>query len=480
MVCIMRLNERVFPYILFILIIVVNIWLSVSNALFLEHEEVNRFPHAKGYVSDEVWYVNAARNILRNIFNSMPNIDKPKATLIYTSNEDLQRAKSLASLYNINIIYESFTKINAIYVESKDYNNIKVFANKTNTIDVIYGWILADSGDINKYMNFEHPPTAKYLIALMMLFEDRPFFWRVPSIIMGVIVTLMTYFITYTISKSREISLIASAFVAVDPMTRFLSSIAILDIYVAAFTLIAIYLALKDRLKEAALVLGIASTFKFTALIAFVPLLFLYIKYVMRKTTRFLDVLSASIEYLFLVILSFVFFQILFSLPIIIKIGLSNWFTESILKALSWHLTIKCVGTDCPVASTPWDWFFGLNSFPLYVDSHGKVMYATGFIPAYTVSFVLMFLTLPYRKYNTISRDAWYIPFGLFLGYCLLWLAGSRTQYSFYAIQLTAPIYIFLVIQLYEYLNRDKITLTLNAWKTILIYLWNALTAIFR
>ncbi|MEM4627164.1 MAG: hypothetical protein QXX37_02625, partial [Ignisphaera sp.] len=236
----------------------------------------------------------------------------------------------------------------------------------------------------------------------------------------------------------------------------------------AAFTLIALYLALKNRLKEAALLLGLASTFKFTALIAFIPLLFIYIRNLTKRTTRFLDILSASLEYLILTILSFVFFQILLSVPIIIKIGIDAWFNESVFKAISWHLSTKCIGAECPIASAPWDWFFGLNSFPLYIDSHGKALYAMGFVPAYAISFVLLFFTLPYRKYNTISRDAWYMPLGLFIGYTILWMAGSRTQYSFYAIQLTAPIYIFLVIQLYEYLNRENIALTLNAWKEVL------------
>ncbi|MEM0227718.1 MAG: glycosyltransferase family 39 protein [Ignisphaera sp.] len=477
----MKLNEKVVPMLLLTVVVSINILFSISNALFLEQEEISRFPHAKGYVSDEVWYVNSARNILRNVFGCIPRMDVPKATLIYVQKEDLQKAKSMASLYGVNIVYDSFIKINALYVEATNRNSIELFAKQTGAIDTIFGWIIGDSSDINKYMNYEHPPTAKYLIALMLLaLGDRPLFWRIPSIIMGAIVTLMTYLIVYVISKSKEAGLIASALVAVDPMTRYLSSIAILDIYVAAFTLIALYLALKNRLKEAALLLGLASTFKFTALIAFIPLLFIYIRNLTKRTTRFLDILSASLEYLILTILSFVFFQILLSVPIIIKIGIDAWFNESVFKAISWHLSTKCIGAECPIASAPWDWFFGLNSFPLYIDSHGKALYAMGFVPAYAISFVLLFFTLPYRKYNTISRDAWYMPLGLFIGYTILWMAGSRTQYSFYAIQLTAPIYIFLVIQLYEYLNRENIALTLNAWKEVLTHLWNAIISVFR
>ncbi|MCS7111366.1 MAG: glycosyltransferase family 39 protein [Ignisphaera sp.] len=477
----MRLSEKILSPILLIVIILINVWLSASSALYLEQEESSRFPHAKGYVSDEVWYVNAARNILRNIFRLTPKIEKPKATLVYAQKDGVEKAKLVAPIYNINVIYDSFMKINALYVEAINYNSIEIFAARSNATDIVYGWILGDSTDINKYMNYEHPPSAKYLIALMMLiFGDRPLFWRIPSIIMGVVITLLSYLITYAILRSREVSLIASAFVAVDPMIRHLSSIAILDIHVAAFTLIAIYLALRNKLKEALLVLGFASTFKFTALTAFIPLLFIYIRDFMRRSTKFLDVLSASIEYLFLAILSFVFFQILLSVPIIIKTGINAWFSESVLKAISWHLSLKCIGAECPTASAPWDWFFGLNSFPLYIDTHGRVLYAAGFVPAYAISFVLLLFTLPYRKYSTASRDAWYVLLGLFIGYCVLWIAGSKTQYSFYAVQLTAPIYIFLIIQLYEYLDRERIALTLKAWREVFAQIWSSVIVIFR
>jgi len=472
-------------YIILIVILLVGVYLYAQQALYFEQEELSRFDQgAKGYVSDEVWYVDAARNLLRKVFGLTPRLERPRATLVYSSNDALQKALNIAPGYGIKVFSNRFSKINAIYVEANSIELLEYFARETNATDIVYGWILGDAENINNYLNVEsHPPTAKYLIALVMyLFGDRPFLWRIPSIAMGFLTILFSFLVTHEITKSYELALIVSALVAVDPLTKIMSSIALLDIFVAAMTLIAIYIALRDHLKEAVVFMGFASTFKFTALLAFIPLLFLYIRDIVRKySSKFSFVFFESIGYLMLAILSFIFFQLLISIPIIIRLGLGEWLKQSIFIAISWHLSVKCTGPTCPIASTPWEWFFGINSFPIYVDpKQGSTIVAQGLVPAYVICFVLMFFTIPYRKIDNQSRTAWYLIIGLFLGYTLLWILGSRTQYSFYAVQLTPFIYIYLVIQIYEFLNRENIIIALRSWKEILEALWNAVLAIFK
>jgi len=469
--------------VLLILILAIGTYLYIQQALYFENIEISRFSQgAKGYVSDEVWYVDAARNLLRKIFGLMPRLEKPRATLIYPSDYLLQKAIEIAPSYGVEVSSNRFSKISAIYVEANSVEAIEDFAKASNAIDIVYGWILGDAENINNYLNLEHPPTAKYLIALVMyLIGDRPFLWRIPSIIMGFLIILFSFLVTYEITKSYELALIVSALVAVDPMTKVMSSIALLDIFVAAMSLITIYIALRGHLKEAVVFMGFASTFKFTALLTFIPLLFLYIKNVVKKyTSKFSFVFFEAVGYLLLAILSFVFFQLLVSIPIIIKLGLGEWLKSSIFGAITWHLSTKCTSPGCPIASAPWEWFFGINSFPLYIDPNQGTIVAQGLVPMYIICFVLMFLTIPYRKIDTQSRTAWYLVIGLFLGYTLLWFLGSRTQYSFYAVQLTPFIYIYLVIQIYEFLNRENVIIALRSWKEILDVLWNAVVTIFK
>ncbi|MEL9939473.1 MAG: glycosyltransferase family 39 protein [Ignisphaera sp.] len=462
---------------LLIIITAVHIYLTTMQALNFEREELQRFySGAKGYVSDEVWYVDAARNILRKVFGLEPKqIGGCNATIVYPTKDDALKAASIAPQYGVSVVTTSFNKINAIYVHAKDGDTIKRFADATSASDVVYGWILGDAEGINNYLNLEHPPMAKYIIAIFMaLLGDRPIYWRIPSIIMGSLTVIISFLIVKKLTKSNELGLIVAAAIAVDPMMRNLASIALLDIYVAMSTALAILLAVNERYKESIIALGFASTFKFTALLAFLPILLLYINSLVRNgERRFIKIFSRFVDLFILMLLSFIFFQLVVSIPIIFKFGLSTWINQSVLGAISWHLRVKCVGSGCPIASTPWEWFFGLNSFPLYIYPTGVTVYAQGFVPAYALSFILLILTIAYRGFDSASKKPWLILTGFVLAYVMLWLAGSRSQYSFYAVQITPYIYIYLLTQLYEYVWRDAIAKTFEAWKKVFENTWH-------
>ncbi len=462
--------------------IAINVALSTMQALHFEQQEVAKIAAgAKGYVSDEVWYVDAARNILRKIFGLMPRMTVPSATLVYSNDSLVIEAKSLAPRYGIRIVSDSYTKISALYVEANSIEAIEEFAKATGAADIVFGWMLGDAQGINEYLNLEHPPMVKYIIALtMLLLGDRPFFWRIPSIVMGALLVFFSFLIALEISKSENLAIIAATLVAVDPLVRNLASLALLDIYVATFTALALLIAIRGRLKEGALLIGFASTFKFTALLAIVPLILLAIKRVAQSTRKFINALLDSVYYLLLTILAFAFFQVLVSAPLILYLGFDNWIQNSILGAISWHLSVKCTGSGCPPASAPWDWFFGINAFPLYIED-SRTIAAAGLVPLYIVAFVLMIVVPPYlARLKPRSRDAWLLLVGLFLGYVALWLAGSRTQYSFYAVQLAPYIHIFIVAIGFELLDREKLVELFRSWLDLLAYLWGALLQLFE
>jgi len=474
--------DRYIELAILILILVTYTYLTVTQAINLENEEIRRFQMgAKGYVSDEVWYVDAARNILRRVFGLEPKRAgfTYNATLVYSTREEVVKALTYAQVYGVTIVNTLFSNLSAIYVSAKSRESIEAFGKATNAIDIVFGWMLGDAVGINNYLNLEHPPMSKYLIALTMLvLGDRPFYWRVPSIVMGMLVVILTFITAKRIIGNMEISLIVMAIAAVDPLIRNLASVALLDIYTTAFTLLAIFLAVSKKYKESLLMLGFASTFKFTALLAFTPILLLYIgELVRRGINRAREVLIEIVELFLLTVTSFLFFQMLTSIPIILRIGFSSWFQQSIFGAISWHLSVKCVGGKCPIASAPWDWFFGINSFPLYVYSDGITLYAQGLVPTYMLSFILMIFTFAYRFQDarSISKKPWMIFCGLFISYMLLWVAGAKTQYSFYAVQLAPFIHIYLITQIYEFLNRNSIINVLIAWKKAFELLWKGL-----
>lgn len=467
-------------------IIAVATYLYYSMAQQFETLELRGYPNNKGYVSDEVWYVNSARNILRKIFGFEPRLDKPKATVIFSSYSDLYQAKASAVNYGVEVVADEnyFPKMKSednkyvLYVEAVSKENIESFAKAFNAVDVVYGWIIGDAKGINDYLNLEHPPLAKYIIALTMAtIGDRPVYWRIPSIAMGVAMVVLTFLIVYEVTKIPELGLIASAAAAVDPMTKVMSSIAMLDIYVSTFTVLALYLAVKGKFKEASLTLGLGSTVKFSTLIAAVPLLFIYMNHLFKKGYRIKQVIEEVVYYIVLIALSFVFFQILLATPLIIKLGPHTWLDQGLFGAIQWHLSVKCVGEQCPQSSAPWEWFLGINSFPVYAS---PLIYAQGFAPAYTIAFFLMILAIPSMVYDRPTRTVWYMVTGVFLGYVAIWVLGGRTQYSFYAIQLTPLVYSYLIVQVYELIRRENLEKTLNSWKNVLVELIKILFSIFR
>ena len=122
--------------------------------------------------------------------------------------------------------------------------------------------------------------------------------------------------------------------------------------------------------------------------------------------------------------------------------GISSWFNAAVINTIQWHLKVKCVGAHCPISSAPWDWFIGLNSFPLYTYPDGTALYARGFYPLWLASLILLVLHMPLarERYKGYSVTSLFYAC-TFVGYILIWVLGARTQYSFYAVHLTPLIY---------------------------------------
>lgn len=93
-----------------------------------------------------------------------------------------------------------------------------------------------------------HPPAGKWFIAAgIKLFGDRPFGWRFFGAVFGVIGVLVMYLIGLRLWRSPWWAALAASFLALDGLWFVLSRTAMLDIYVSAWFLTAVWLVLKDR-----------------------------------------------------------------------------------------------------------------------------------------------------------------------------------------------------------------------------------------
>jgi len=439
----------------------------------------------KGYVSDEVWYVSSARNILEKIHHIKPKIssDKYGASIVYggrinkTIVSNIIRAKNL----DVNIVDTKYYKINVIYVESNNSRDIEILINELNktgnVYDVVWGWRLADAEGINNYLNLEHPPLGKYMImASMMLIGDNPISWRIPVIIAGVLTVFFTFLASLKLIGNEWVSLVIALLTASDPITRALSSISLLDIYVALFTSITLYFLFSRRYYTALLMVFIGSLFKFNTLFLLIPVLVLIIRNGLKKEASLGRIIYVSSLSILLSISLFLAIQMIASIPLIMHVGLTSWLNQSIFGALRWHTSIKCTGASCPVSSSPWDWFMGNNGFPLYYFTWEDKIVALGFWPFWIISLFYSIVFSPmYRvdhryAYSILALD------GMLAGYILLWLVGGKTQYSFYSVQFAPIIYLVLVYCLaYIVFRRERLSHVMYQWYMLYTYLWRKL-----
>jgi len=426
--------------------------------------------NGKGYVSDEVWYVASARNILVKVLHLNPReVGYYGYTIVYDGVLDRGRVEEVASLYGVKLRFD-YSRLNGFYAYSSNASSLNLFLRRlreiANVSDVVPGWMMPDASGINNYLNLEHPPLAKYVIALIMAtVGDYPFYWRLGTIVAGTLLVLFTYLITRRLLNSAPAALASASLLAADPLARNLSSIALLDVYVALFTAVSFYLALEKRFKLSLLAVLVGSLFKFNTLFALIPVSLLYVREKLKGRYSFLDLIAVFLGFYIASGAGFLLAQVVAGIPLIGYLGFTSWFKQSITGAIAWHTQIKCLGNACPTSSAPWDWFTGVNSFTLYYFPGGLSVTASGFWPLWSFTLAAAMIFLPsYLKGNKAFAHSTCWLLGVLSGYIFLWIIGGRTQYSFYAVQLAPLVYTSLTVILATF-NYDRVVEVLESWK---------------
>ena len=103
-----------------------------------------------------------------------------------------------------------------------------------------YRWEAGDE------VSWPHPELGKMAIAAgILLFGDHAFGWRVPSVIAGMVLLACVYPIARRLGLGPPWALLALLFAAADPLGMTQSRIATLDVFVAAWSVLCVYLALR-------------------------------------------------------------------------------------------------------------------------------------------------------------------------------------------------------------------------------------------
>ena len=406
------------------------------------------------YVSDECWYVSSARNMLRKYFGLKPNavIDgKIYVTVLCRSSSILDNVTSFIEVNGGKVLkyYEHELKdgypyaIGAI-IPLNILNNLK----SRSDILIIEGYPYPDWDGIIDYMNLEHPPLAKYILCLTLLVSDNPVSWKIPSIIAGALIIVFAYLVASRVFN-EWIGVVAALAIAVEPVVRSMSVVAMLDIYLALFSIISLYFAVTGRYYLSAIFIGLAGSVKMSG--------FFNVLAIMASGWRKLS----NVKLLLCVIVIPALVYLTVNIPIIVKEGgLINWI-NLVLWALSWHTSSRPPGG--PPVANPWDWFIGHNAFPLHFSPNLYAM-PSPFLMLATLPLTVILVPLALKELipGVGSILSWY--WAPIVMYTLLYFIGNRTQYSFYTIHIT-PFAVLLVASIvYLALNTRFLVKVLNIY----------------
>ncbi|NJE00242.1 phospholipid carrier-dependent glycosyltransferase [Thermococcus sp. LS1] len=466
------------------------------------------------YKGDEVWYVDAARNYLYknnltvlhvtelpytpnsshiatfygvNVFVRMPEstsentpvdpnwydwekydkyvysvISKYKLSNIYAF--DWQEINYGRYYYvpedEFNVFVDAIRNITAPedIVETIEYkmdNNqtctttITVFKKGEKIFNVRPGFRYGDKFGIDKYYNLEHPFLGKSFIMLSMLvFGDRPVAWRIPSLLSFLSIIVLLAFTVKNLTGSYFWGGVAATLAAIDPGLRMLGATAMLDIYVAFFMALVAYYFSKRNLTHASLFTGFATAVKLNG--AFVGLgigLFALSKAwrTSKTTTEAIKTFIKNIsKYLLLGAVGFAIGNI----PVFLFISPQEW-KDGLLASFSWHLSYK---GDHPFTSPVWNWFFNKNPFMIYSDP--RILIQTNWF-MWNLAVIIGFLGiyLVHKKYRTEFALEYLGGSSIIVMYVLMYFLGGKSQYSYYAVQITPFMIVVFVVSIAYILN---------------------------
>lgn len=138
--------------------------------------------------------------------------------------------------------------------------------------------LITDGVELNEQGESEfvvHPPFGKWLIGIgIKLFGNNEFGWRVIAAVIGSASVLLIYLIVQRLFKSLFLSNIAAALFALDGLHLVMSRVALLDIFLMFFILLAFYLILRNDLWLSGVVIGLAAATKWSAVFV-IPFLIL-------------------------------------------------------------------------------------------------------------------------------------------------------------------------------------------------------------
>ncbi|MEM4832529.1 MAG: hypothetical protein QXP08_03160 [Sulfolobales archaeon] len=427
------------------------------------------------YISDEIWYVSSARNYLNKVFNVYPRASslgyRVTLELIVIGKSDYVSVAQKMS--------EEIERLGGRVIKSSEYygsgdnplyaicadvpeESLRLLVSHQYVKGYGVGYCYPNAGNILNYMNLEHPPLGKYLVALAMVAcGDRPPCWRLPSIISGAGILVVQYILLRAILGGfwgGVLSLVVPVVTILDRTFRSMTLVAMLDAPLALFTFLAFFFSTRGKVFKSSAFLSLAFTTKFSG--AF-PVPALYSDYSRKK--------PPALAILLLVYVPLAVFIVL-SVPLIaFRGGFLQWWSEAVEGAVRWHIVTKTEPGKGPPIASPWDWLLGVNSFILHYKYETGVgfiadLVASGNPVLYVATAILSIYVIPHVKKLPDEGRLWAYTWITWLMYVFLWFIGNKSQYSFYMIQITPLLYATLGTLAYYLSDVNNVVNLSRAW----------------
>jgi dolichyl-phosphate-mannose--protein O-mannosyl transferase len=206
-----------------------------------------------------------------------------------------------------------------------------------------------------------HPPLAKLgMVAGMKIFGENSFGWRIPGALLGVISVFLVYLIAKELFKDDLVAVLSAAVFSLDGLVLVLNRIGMNDSYLLCFTLLSIYLFLRQKNFLSALSFGLAISSKWSA-IWVIPILGIIW---LRRKNKF------ELSNLWFLILPIPIYFLTYSQMFLTGHNLSVWWEMQ--KQMWWyHTGLKATHA---YSSPWWSWPFLIRPIYLYTSSEVRGM----------------------------------------------------------------------------------------------------------
>jgi len=303
-----------------------------------------------------------------------------------------------------------------------------------------------------------HPPLGKWLIGIgIKIFGNNEFGWRISAAVIGTLSVVLIYFITKELFNSIFLSNIAAALMALDGLALVMSRVALLDIFLMFFILLAFYFLVKNYLWLSGIAIGLAAATKWSAIFLIPFFILLTLNYLQIEPIKWL---KRAAQFIFLPSLIYL---ISWSGWIFTSGGWDRQSGSNIFTSLwKYHIAIldfhRSLAETHSYAANPWSWlilgrptsFFYETPTGCGVSSCSQEILAIGTPILWWAGIFAIALTFGFFVANR-DRISTLILAGIAGTYLTWFLIQSRTTFYFYAISIL-PFLILALIYTFNWI----------------------------